>query len=52
MELIPSENVAALSCHLSMGIASKKLVKRTGLPIAIYNQEFHWKLSQHRISAD
>ena len=51
IEVILSENASALPCQLSMGIAIKKLIKRTGLPIVTHDHDFHWERGQRYISA-
>ena len=51
IEVILSENASALPCQLSMGIAIKKLIKRTSLPIVTHDHDFHWERGQRYISA-
>ena len=51
IEVILSENASALPCQLSMGIAIKKLIKRTALPIVTHDHDFHWERGQRYISA-
>ena len=43
IEVILSENASALPCQLSMGVAIRKLIKRTGLPIVTHDHDFHWE---------
>ena len=43
IEVLLSENASALPSHLSMGVAIKKLVKNTGLPIVTHDHDFHWE---------
>jgi len=52
IEVILSENASALPCQLSMGIAIKKLIKNTGLPIVTHDHDFHWERGQRYISAN
>ena len=51
IDVILSENASALPCQLSMGIAIKKLIKKTGLPIVTHDHDFHWERGQRYISA-
>ncbi len=50
IDIILSENASALPCQLSMGIAIKKLITRTGLPIVTHDHDFHWERGQRYIS--
>ena len=43
IEVILSENASALPCQLSMGVAIKKVVTRTGLPTVSHDHDFHWE---------
>ncbi len=43
IEVLLSENASALPSHVSMGVAIKKLVKNTGLPIVTHDHDFHWE---------
>ena len=43
IEVLLSENASALPSHLSMGVAIKKLIKNTGLPIVTHDHDFHWE---------
>ena len=51
IDVLLSENASALPCQLSMGIAIKKLIKNTGLPIVTHDHDFHWERGQRYISA-
>jgi glycosyltransferase involved in cell wall biosynthesis len=51
IEFILSENASALPCHLSMGIAIKKLIEATGLPIVTHDHDFHWERGQRYVSS-
>lgn len=51
IDIILSENASALPCQLSMGVAIKKLVKRTGLPIVTHDHDFHWERGERYLSA-
>ncbi len=51
IEVLLSENASALPSHLSMGVAIKKLVKNTGLPIVTHDHDFHWERGKRYISA-
>ena len=50
IDVILSENASALPCQLSMGIAIKKLIKNTGLPIVTHDHDFHWERGLRYIS--
>jgi len=50
IEVLLSENASALPCQLSMGIAIKKLIKNTGLPIVTHDHDFHWERGERYIS--
>ena len=50
IEVILSENASALPCQLSMGIAIKKLIQNTGLPIVTHDHDFHWERGQRYVS--
>ena len=43
IDVILSENASALPCHLSMGIAIKKLITKTDLPTVTHDHDFHWE---------
>ena len=51
IDVILSENASALPCQLSMGIAIKKLIKNTGLPIVTHDHDFHWERGERYLSA-
>ncbi len=38
-----SENASALPCHLSMGMAIKKIAENTNLPIITHDHDFYWE---------
>jgi glycosyltransferase involved in cell wall biosynthesis len=50
IEVVLSENASALPCQLSMGVAIKKLIKRTGLPIVSHDHDFHWERGERYMS--
>ena len=51
IDVILSENASALPCQLSMGIAIKKLIKNTGLPIVTHDHDFHWERGERYMSS-
>ena len=51
IEVLLSENASALPSHLSMGVAIKKLIKNTGLPIVTHDHDFHWERGKRYVSA-
>ena len=50
IEVILSENASALPCHISMGVAIRKLVKKSGIPIVTHDHDFHWERGDRYIS--
>ena len=50
IEVILSENASALPCHLSMGVAIKKLAKNCGLPIVTHDHDFYWERGERYVS--
>ncbi|WP_407556248.1 glycosyltransferase [Winogradskyella sp. 4-2091] len=50
IQVLLSENASALPCHLSMGVAIKKLIKSTGLPIVTHDHDFHWERGERYVS--
>lgn len=50
IEVVLSENASALPCQLSMGVAIKKLIQRTSLPIVTHDHDFHWERGERYIS--
>ena len=50
IDIILSENSSALPCQLSMGVAIKKLIKKTGLPIVTHDHDFHWERGERYLS--
>ena len=50
IDVILSENASALPCQLSMGIAIKKLIINTGLPIVTHDHDFHWERGERYLS--
>jgi glycosyltransferase involved in cell wall biosynthesis len=50
IEILLSENASALPCQLSMGVAIKKLIKKTGLPIVTHDHDFHWERGERYVS--
>lgn len=43
IEIIISENASALPAHLSMGMAIKKLVEHTKIPVVCHDHDFYWE---------
>ena len=50
IEVILSENASALPCQLSMVVAIKKVVTRTGLPTVSHDHDFHWERGERYMS--
>jgi glycosyltransferase involved in cell wall biosynthesis len=51
IDVILSENASALPCQLSMGVAIKKLIQRTGLPCVTHDHDFHWERGARYVSS-
>ena len=43
LKFLISENASALPCHLSMGMAIKKIAENTNLPIITHDHDFYWE---------
>ena len=43
IDVIVSENASALPCHLSMGLAIKKVAENTGLNMVCHDHDFYWE---------
>jgi len=43
IETLLVENASALPAHLTMGMAIKKLVEHTSIPIVCHDHDFHWE---------
>lgn len=43
IEILLVENASALPAHLSMGMAIKKLVEHTHIPVICHDHDFHWE---------
>ena len=50
IEVLLSENASALPSHLAMGVAIKKLVEQTGLPMVTHDHDFHWERGNRYVS--
>ncbi|MEO9570007.1 MAG: glycosyltransferase [Polaribacter sp.] len=50
IDMLLSENASALPCQLSMGVAIKKLILKTGLPIVTHDHDFHWERGERYVS--
>lgn len=50
IDLILSENASALPSHLSMGIAVKRIVEKTGLPTISHDHDFAWERGERYLS--
>ncbi|MFC1679471.1 glycosyltransferase [Elusimicrobiota bacterium] len=43
VEVLLTENSTTLPCHLSMGMALKRVMEKTGIPAVSHNHDFHWE---------
>jgi len=50
LDLLISENASALPSHLSMGIAIKKVIEKTGLPTITHDHDFAWERGDRYLS--
>lgn len=50
IDLLLSENASALPSHLSMGVAIKKVIEKTGLPAITHDHDFAWERGDRYIS--
>ena len=50
IDVLLSENASALPCQLSMGVAIKKLIQKTGLPIVTNDHDFQWERGERYVS--
>ena len=50
IDVLLSENASALPCQISMGVAIKKLIQKTGLPIVTHDHDFHWERGERYVS--
>lgn len=50
IDIILSQNASALPCHIAMGVAIRKLILNTGLPIVTHDHDFHWERGDRYVS--
>ncbi|MDJ0645226.1 MAG: glycosyltransferase family 4 protein [Flavobacteriaceae bacterium] len=50
IEVLLSQNASALPSHVAMGVAIKKLVQKTNLPIVTHDHDFHWERGDRYVS--
>lgn len=50
VDLLISENASALPSHLEMGLAIKKIVKKTGIPTITHDHDFGWERGERYFS--
>ena len=43
IDLLLSENASALPCHLSLGLAIKRVAELTGIPMVTHDHDFSWE---------
>ncbi len=43
IELLITQNCTVLPCHLTMGIALKRVIELTGIPTIAHDHDFHWE---------
>lgn len=50
IDVLISENASALPSHLSMGIAIRKAVEKTGIRTITHDHDFHWERGERYVS--
>jgi glycosyltransferase involved in cell wall biosynthesis len=43
IEMLITQNSTTLPCHLTMGMALKRVIERTGIPTIAHNHDFAWE---------
>ena len=43
IDLLITQNATTLPCHLTMGMALKRVIERTGIPTIAHDHDFHWE---------
>jgi glycosyltransferase involved in cell wall biosynthesis len=43
IDLLITQNSTTLPCHLTMGMALKRVIERTGIPTVAHDHDFHWE---------
>jgi glycosyltransferase involved in cell wall biosynthesis len=43
IDLLITQNATTLPCHLTMGMALKRVIERTGIPTVAHDHDFHWE---------
>lgn len=43
IDLLITQNSTTLPCHLTMGMALKRVIERTGIPTIAHDHDFHWE---------
>ncbi len=43
IDLLITQNSTTLPCHLTMGMALKRVIERTGIPTIAHEHDFHWE---------
>jgi glycosyltransferase involved in cell wall biosynthesis len=43
IDVLLTENATTLPCHLSMGMALKRVIERTNIPAIAHDHDFHWE---------
>ncbi len=43
IEILITQNSTALPCHLTMGMALKRVIERTGIKTIAHEHDFHWE---------
>lgn len=43
IELLLTENSSTLPCHLTMGMALRRVIEQTGIPAIAHDHDFHWE---------
>jgi glycosyltransferase involved in cell wall biosynthesis len=43
IDVLITQNSTTLPCHLTMGMALKRVIERTGIPTIAHDHDFHWE---------
>ena len=50
IDLLITQNATTLPCHLTMGMALKRVIERTGIPTIAHDHDFHWERGDRYVS--
>lgn len=50
IDLLITQNSTTLPCHLTMGMALKRVIEHTGIPTIAHDHDFHWERGDRYVS--